>query len=178
MMRNNHASGPLRASVGAMFSVLSLITLYLAVILPSGRLALYFIASIFTMPLLVERQPVGAILQFVVTSVLALLIVPDLSLVLPYILLFGHYGIGKYYFEKMRSKIASFIAKLLYFNTGMLGVYFLSFHALGSAFLAELSPILLALLVQIAFVVYDFLYSKVSLFYEVRIRSALMRAGK
>ena len=98
-----------------MFAAMTLIVLYLAAILPSGRLSLYFLSSIFIAGLLVEDEPVTALMTFAVVSGLGLLIVPNLLTVLPYVLLFGHYGTGKYFIEKIRDKVTAFILKLLYF---------------------------------------------------------------
>ena len=94
-MDNKFMQKSYRVSLTAMFAALTLITLYLAAILPTGRLAFYFISSIFVSALLVERQPLMAFCLYVAVSGLGLLIVPNLSMVLPYALLFGHYGIGK-----------------------------------------------------------------------------------
>ena len=47
-------------SLGAMLTVLSLLLLYCAALLPAGRVTLYFLSSLMLAPLLYERQPRAA----------------------------------------------------------------------------------------------------------------------
>lgn len=162
-------------SLAAMFAALTVIVLYLSYILPVGRISLYFISSIFVSGLLVERKPGVAIMMFVVVSLIALLIMPGFIYVLPYVLLFGHYGIGKYLIELIRDKIISFVLKLLYFNAGIFAIYFLCSAVLSMEILSTIPMWALVLGAQVAFVVFDFLYSKLTLFYVNSIRSKLVR---
>ena len=158
-----------------MFTAFGLIFLYLSAILPTGRIALLFLSSIFVAGLLVEDQPGLAILSFIMVGGLGLLLVPNLLMVLPYVLLFGHYGIGKYYFEKIRDKVVSFVLKLLYFNVGLVAIYFLAGEIFFGQLLKTVPLWLLVVLAQIAFVIFDFLYSRVVLLYEHTIRPKLLR---
>jgi len=174
-MRKDLNKGAYQISLGAMFSTLSLIVLYLAAILPSGRISLYFLSSIFVAALLVEDQPVMALISFGVVSGLGVLIVPDLSIVLPYVFLFGHYGIGKYYIEKLRDKVVAFILKMLYFDVGLTAIFFLAYHVLMGELFDALPPWALVAVAQVVFVVYDFLYSKITLFYVRVIRRRLVK---
>ena len=150
-------------SLGAMLTVLSLLTLYLSAVLPAGQLTLYFLSAVFIAPMLYERQPRAAFLVYVTTSVLSLLIMPGMILGLPYILLFGHYGIGKYLLEKIQSKLISYIAKLLYFNIGMALIYFFAYSTFFQGVLTQIPFWLLIILVQVVFVIFDFVYSKILL---------------
>lgn len=59
-MRKDYTVKTHRISLAAMFAAMTLIVLYLAAILPSGRLSLYFLSSIFIAGLLVEDEPVTA----------------------------------------------------------------------------------------------------------------------
>ena len=158
-----------------MFAELTIIVLYLAAILPSGRLSLYFLSSIFVSAILVERQPGMALMLYVVVSGLGLLIVPNLAMMLPYVLLFGHYGIGKYFIEKLRDKVAAYMLKLIYFDVFLGLCYFLAREIFIRGFLQAMPLWLLIVLAQVAFVIYDFLYSKVTLYYANNIRRRLVR---
>ncbi|MBQ9942156.1 MAG: hypothetical protein IJP03_04010 [Christensenellaceae bacterium] len=176
MERRRFSGHSHRVSLTAMFAALSLIFLYLSAILPTGRLAMYFLSSIFVAGLLVEHQPALAALLWVIVSGLGLLIVPNLLMVLPYALLFGHYGIGKYFIEKLRDKVTAFVLKLIYFNVFFGAVYLLAGEILLGSLMEKLQLWMVIALVQVAFVVYDFLYSRVVLLYERRIRPLLLRS--
>lgn len=174
-MDNRFVKKSYRVSLTAMFAALTLIMLYLAAILPTGRLAFYFLSSIFISAVLVERQPVMALMLYLVVSGLGLLIVPNLTMVLPYVLLFGHYGIGKYYIEKIKDKVTCFILKLLYFDLFLGLTYWLVGNLLLGSVLEQLQPWVLIVLSQVAFVIYDILYSKVTLYYYNNIRKKLVK---
>lgn len=164
-----------RISFAAMFLALTVITLYLASILPSGTLGLYFLSSIFTAPLLSEREPGLACMLFIGASVLSLLFMTNLLLALPYVFLFGHYGIGKYYIERMRGKWKAFLVKLLYYNAALALIYLTCFQLIAGETLLNMSKVLLIVIAEVSFIVFDFLYSKVALFYEMTLRNRLMR---
>lgn len=174
-MDNKFVQKSYRVSLTAMFAALTLIMLYLAAILPTGRLAFYFLSSIFVSAILVERQPVMAFMLYIVVSGLGLLIVPNLAMVLPYVLLFGHYGIGKYYIEKIKDKVTCFILKLLYFDLFLGLAYWLAGALLVGSVLEQLPFWALIVLSQAAFVIYDLLYSKVTAYYYNNIRKKLVR---
>jgi len=178
MIRKDFSRGSAhQVSLTAMFAALSLIFLYLAAIWPAGRLSLYFLSSIFVAGMLVEERPAMAFLCYAVVCGLGLLIVPGLLLVVPYALLFGHYGIGKYLLERaVRDKITCFVLKLLYFDLFLAAVYFLAGELLLGSLLAAVPLWVLIVAAQVAFVIYDFLYSRVVLLYEQRIRPRLLRS--
>lgn len=177
-VKNKYAEKSRNISLAAMFAAMTLIVLYLASILPQLRLTLYFLSSIFVAGLLVENQPGMAMMLYVVVSGLGLLIVPGLFYVLPYVLLFGHYGIGKYFIERLRDKVAAYVLKLAYFNLALAAIYFLVLKAdllLAGELVAELPLWLVIVLAQVAFVIYDFLYSKLTMFYAQKIRRKIVR---
>ena len=161
-------------SLGAMLTVLSLLTLYLSAVLPTGRLTLYFLSAVFIAPMLYERQPRAAFLIYITTGVLSLLIMPGMILSLPYILLFGHYGIGKYLIEENCRRKRAYLYKWIYYNVCMVLIYFLCFQAIAGEALRNLAWPRLLIGAQVAFIVFDFLYSRVIALYKRYIRRALI----
>lgn len=162
-------------SLTAMFSVLSLIFLYLAAVLPVLSVTFYFISSLFVAGILVEKQIGAGLIMYVGVSLLSLLLVPNFLMVLPYVLLFGHYGIGKYLIEKIRDKIVAFILKLLYFNACMAGIYLLAKSVFFTGFIADLALPILIVLLQVVFVIFDFMYSKLMQIYFVTLRNKIVK---
>ena len=109
-----------------MMAALALLFLYLAAILPTARLSMYGIASLFTIAMCIEQRTLYALLMFVAVSGLSLLILPNIMAALPYILFFGHYGIAKFHIEKIKDKFFAFVLKLVYFNGCLSLNYFLA----------------------------------------------------
>jgi len=132
------------------------------------------------MGLVLEEEIGLAFLMFAAVSLLSLLLMPDRLMVIPYIIFFGHYGIGKFFIEThIRDKIVRYIVKLLYYNVALILVYLIaqvvSSQALDNLIAFNISLWLLIPLAEIAFVLYDFLFTKVTGYYFNNMRRFLMK---
>lgn len=174
-MQRTLSSNPRKISLAGMLAAFTLLFLYIASVIPAGKLAMYFISSVFIAALVVERQIALAFLMFLAVALLSFLILPNRLRVLYYVLFFGHYGIGKHYIETIRDKVTAYVVKLLYFNAALALMYIIGSNLL----LTDISFILpiwaLAIIAQVIFVIYDYLYSMVVQFYFKRIRKWLIR---
>jgi len=163
--------------MSAMFTAMSVVMLYLSVVFPNMKLTFYFLSSVFVMGILVEGRVLPAVLSFAATSLLSLVLMP-IGYALPYILLFGHYGIAKFIFEDRMGPVGAYIAKLIYFDV-FLAVIYLVVVRTGMLSLDEMLGRLpiwaLALIAQPVFFVYDFVFSKVVVFYVNNIRKVFLR---
>jgi hypothetical protein len=169
-----------RVSLTAMFASMSLLFLYLASILPTMNITMFFLSSVFVMGLVLEEEIGLAFLMFAVVSLLSLLLLPDKLLVIPYVMFFGHYGIGKYYIETgIRDKIIRYIIKLLYYNVALVLIYivtlFVNTDVLSGVMYFNVPLYYLIPLAELAFVLYDFLFTKVTAYYFSHIRRSLMK---
>ncbi len=166
-----------RVSLTAMFASMSLLFLYLASVLPTGRIAMYFLCSVFVMGLVLEEEIGLAFLMYIAVSLMSLLLMPNIIRVLPYVLFFGHYGIGKYYIQtRIKDKVAAYIVKLLYYNVALGLVYLLAQQIIYEDVLSTgVAFWLFVVLAEVAFVIYDFLYDKVTTYYFNNLRRLLMK---
>ncbi len=165
-----------RVSLTAMFAAMSLLFLYLAAVLPTMRLAMFFLSSIFIMGLILEEEIGLAFLMYIAVSALGMLfLLPHIVYVLPYVIFFGHYGIGKYYIEtRIKDKVVGYIIKLLYYNVALVLIYLLAQAALKE--MLDALPIwALLLIAEAAFVIFDYLFTKVTAYYFNNIRRYLMK---
>jgi hypothetical protein len=166
-----------RASLTAMFASMSLVFLYLASILPTARFVAYFLSSVFIMGLVLEEEIGLSFLMFAVVSLLSLLLMPNILRVVPYVLFFGHYGIGKYYIEtRIKDKVVAYIVKLLYYNVALVLMYLLAREVIEQDILGMGVALWLVIIIaEAAFVLYDFLFTKVTAYYFNNIRRLLMK---
>lgn len=166
-----------RVSLTAMFASMSLLFLYLASVLPTGRIAMYFLSSLFIMGLVIEEEIGLAVLMYIGVSLMSLLLMPNIIRVLPYVIFFGHYGIGKYYIQtRIKDKVAAYIVKLLYYNVALGLVYLLAQQIIYEDVLSTgVAFWLFVVLAEVAFVIYDFLYDKVTSYYFNNLRRLLMK---
>ena len=167
-------------SLTSMMAALSLLTLYLAGILPTARLSMYAIASFFPLAICMEQRTAYALVMYFTVGVLSLLILPNVMLVIPYLLFFGYYGIVKYHIERIPDKLLAFVLKLTVFNIGLLLNYFLAKNMLLTTIPDVLKNNFWVFLgiAQVVFVAYDFIFSKLAVLYDNRIRKFLMKRGE
>lgn len=165
---------PKHIAVAFMFTALTLLALYIADIIPVGRLAVLLFSSFFVYAIMMESMYIGAFLCFGAVVFLGYLILPDKAGMVPYIALFGHYGIFRFLIGRITGVGVAFILKLLYFNAGMAVIYFF-----GGGWLLEnipwnFSPIILILLTQVIYVVYEIVFGRLAQYYMEQGRVKLM----
>ena len=173
-MKIDYSQKTYRLSLSLMCATMTLLCLYIAILLPGGRLALYFLAGLFPIPLISERELGTSILMFIGTYLFSLLLVPDFRSSLPYLLLFGHYGIVWYFCGKTKDKLTAYILRLVYCNIGMVLIYFFAAQTVMDGFLASIPMVWRIVLAQLAFLAYDFVYGRIIEFYRVFLRDALL----
>lgn len=169
----NRGGGAGGLSIAAMFSAFSLLFLFLASILPGMQIILYFLSSIFVMGIMLEERYGLALISVAAVSLLGFWILVDKTLLLPYVLFFGHYGIGKYLIEKKRRRAPAMVLKYVYFNIALAALYFTARTLLLSQLPFEMPLVAFFIIMQFIFLVYDFLFSKVTQFYNDRMRKKL-----
>lgn len=150
-------------SLGGIMVALSIVTLYLTTIIPVNTLTILTLASCF-IPITILRSNIRtACIVYVATSLMSFFIVP-LNYSIMYILLFGIYGIVKYFIEKLRKLPVEIILKLLFFNVVLiLGIIFM--NAFIGDLKIDLPTWLLYIAAQIAFLIYDFAITTAITFY-------------
>ncbi|MFA5675941.1 MAG: hypothetical protein WDA65_05380 [Christensenellales bacterium] len=165
-----------RVSLTAMFASMTLLVLFLASILPTLRLSMFFLSSVFVMGLLIEEEIGLAMLMFAAVSLLSLLLMP-IPRVMYYVLFFGHYGIAKHLIEtRVKDKVIAFVIKLIYYNVAMALIYLLARQAVIEDILSSGWGLAVIIIVaEAAFLLYDFVFTKVTKYYINNIRRLLMK---
>lgn len=151
-----------------MMTGLAVAVLYLSAIFPTMRLALIVIAGLFTSVAIIECSISAGIMVFAATSILGLIISPLRGNVLIYFLFFGHYPILKGLLEKLRPIYLEWALKIILFNI-CFAVAFLLYKAgfLSQVLLPDIAVLLLFVVANIVFVVYDLGFSRlISLYYN------------
>ncbi len=162
-----------KGTLAVMFSAMTLLVVFLANIAPAGRVALFFVSSIFIMGIMQERMFVSAFVSFGVVCFLGFILAPDKAGMIPYLVFFGHYGIFKYAVESGTRGATAITLKLVYYNLCMAVLYFFG----GGYMLAPLPDMpwwLLLILAEVIFIAYDFIFTKLSGWYYANIRSRLL----
>ncbi|MBE7034609.1 MAG: hypothetical protein E7402_00595 [Ruminococcaceae bacterium] len=165
-----------KISFSAMAMALSIICLYGASILPTGRLVTLALASLFCAVVSSQYGVRYGITVYIGTSLMALLFIHRRTFVYAYVLFAGYYPIVKLYIEKMDRLLAEWLVKMLFFNS-LLVVFYIVFktvfapsatNAVVLLVLQYLGPILVGL--EAVFVIYDIALSYMVSYYHQFLR--------
>ena len=102
-------------ALGGICLALTMVFLFGASFVPGIELTLYALSSLFVAVMVIERGPKSGLLLYAAAVILGLLLVPNKLGMLPYICLFGYYGVAKYYIEKSCKPAVQIIAKAVLF---------------------------------------------------------------
>lgn len=167
-------------TLGAMCTALTVLALYAANVLPTGKLAFFFLSSVFIYMLAEEEAYAGALISFAASSFISLLILPDKIYAVPYIALLGHYGIFKTWLGKhLQDKLLMFFIRMIFCNViTALGIY-MAFYMFSFNFSQITSALpfpawLLIPIVEVGFALFDFLYWICQKIYVERIKAYLI----
>ena len=151
----------MKLALCGVMAALSTVLLFLTGAAPVATLALPAIAGCLLIPVVVEVGLPWAFGVYGVCSVLGVFLAPDRQALLFYVLFFGHYPALFAVLGRIRAKALRYVAKLLVFNAAMalevlLSVYLLGIPFESFAILGPLGPVLLAVLANVVFILYDF----------------------
>jgi hypothetical protein len=156
------------------FTGAAVVLLYMSAIMPTGKLTLYFLASLPVAFVIIEFGTAAGVALYFTTCVLSILVAGNIYGIVPFVLFFGHYPIFKYLIEKGRKAVVEVLLKLAVFNISGL-LYYLLFKSL---FVAELplqltknSVLLIGFIgaLQLVFFAYDYVFSRLLFYYKSRL---------
>lgn len=152
--------------------------LFIRTAMPFVQLSLSVLSSFLLGVVLMETDLKYAILFYVSSVLLSLLLPVDKMSLILFHTLFGAYGVVKHLIERIPSRWGSFPVKILYF----LAVYWLNMQ-FAQAFLPFIGETELAWyfsipLATLAFLFYDFLYTLFAVFYWKKIHPLIWRGRR
>lgn len=165
-----------RVTFSAICLALTVIFLYAAATLSTGKIAALGLASLLC-GICVSRFGVRyGVALYVGASILALLLLPNKMFALLYVLFAGYYPIVKLYIEKLRRLWAEWILKLLFFDVILIILYIIVklffmpvlTSTLALLVLRYLGPAIVIL--QVVFIIYDWILSYMIGYYDQFIR--------
>ena len=145
----------------AMIAALSVLVLYLSSVIPTARLAVIAVAGILPAFLVVKYGIMSGFLAYFIVSVLSLIVLPNKSAVLLYIVLFGHYPMVKSLIERIGRLWFEWVLKLAFFNVIATALLLLApgiltgFAAFGASWPVGLVIAVLYIVGNIVFIIYD-----------------------
>jgi hypothetical protein len=167
-----------KIAFGGILTALSVVLVYFAAYMPSGKLGLYSLASVIIAIAVVELGiKLGAVV-YIASAILIFFITGSLNALLLYILFFGCYPLLKYYLEKQRRAAVELLMKFAVFNLLVI-VSFVAFKLLLGIWPVNIEGFSvwilagLAIAAQIIFLIYDYILSRLISYYINRVKSAI-----
>lgn len=167
-------------TLSSIMTALALVCLFGSAYLPTGRIALLAITSMCILVTVSQCGTRYGWMQYTATSILALLLIPFKFQVLLFIALLGYYPMVKLYIEKIEKLSLEWIVKILFFTTLLIIAYFVVKYILvqhisfGAVFDVIMTHLLLVVIIaEVVFVVYDYLLSFFAKFYNENIRDRI-----
>jgi len=143
-------------TLAAMLGALSVVLIYLAQILPAGKLAVIALAGLAPAVMVLRFGTASGFSVYVVTALLSLVLAPQTAVA--YIVVFGHYPMVKSYIERAKSPFVRWTLKIL-FCIAVLCALFFGFRAVFDTVLPGVVTALYFPAGAAAFVAYDLGFS-------------------
>ncbi len=159
-----------RISFLGMLLGINQIMLFFSSIVPGNRLFFLGIASLPVALVIIEFGLKSGIVFYVGSVLLSLIIMFDKVYLIPYILFFGIYGVVKYLIEKDRSIVFEYLLKLISFNMLLMLGYFIVKYLIFTALKINIVVFMLA---QVTFLVYDYAYGLFISYYYNKIKGKI-----
>lgn len=169
MSQNKLKDNTKKVALTGILSAFIVIILFLESIAPTGRLGFYVLAAFVLSIILLENGVKWGWLAYIVTSLTAILIIPEKLNVLPYILFFGIYTLLKFHIESLRKKWLEIILKFVAFNLTLWPSWNIAKTFLPEKLTEGNMVIVAGIIFQVAFVVYDILFKAWIRFYFEKI---------
>ena len=167
-MRKNKS---FKLALGGICLALTLIFMFAGSFVPGIELTLFAISSLFVAVMILESGVSGAILLYAAACILGFILIPNKVGIVPYVFLFGYYGIVKYFIEKLPKALNQIIIKVAFFAAVMC-IGFLGFKEilLGAVALPDYPVAVLIIAGVVFMMLYDCIYTMAINFYISRIQ--------
>ena len=144
------------------------ILLILINIIPMNTLFIMGIASLIISIIIMEFGPKSGVVFYLASIILSFLVINNKAQWVLYNLTFGVYGLIKYIIEQDRSIYLEYILKIIFANILLMITYFIL-----RGFIYIPINMLIIIVFQVVFMIYDSVYTKFIDYYETKIRKII-----
>jgi hypothetical protein len=116
-----------KIAVAGILTALSAAALFLENIFPTGKLGFYVFAGFLLSVVIMECGILFGWISFAASSLLAFLLVPEKTAVVPYFLFFGIYSLVKSHIEKLNRIVVELVLKFVFFNAALFILWMIAF---------------------------------------------------
>ncbi len=158
-----------KIAYGGVLLALNIILLLLVNIIPINTLFLMGLASLPISIIIMEYGPKLGTIFYMASVILSFIVMTNKSQWILYIFTFGIYGLIKYVIEKDRSFFTEYIMKIISANILIFITYFILKN-----FIYIPVNLFTIIIFQMAFLIYDYVYSRFIDYYNIRLRKIII----
>ena len=158
-----------KVTISAVMTAMAVTFLFLANILPSGRLGIVAASSLFVTAAVIEAGIGAGVFVFVGSGILAAVILPDKTAVLLFALFFGYYPLIKSLSERLKKKFLTWALKVVLFNGALTIVWLVFRQLLFDADTVTMNTLIIYALGNLVFVLFDIGLTRLISLYIARI---------
>ncbi len=175
-MVDKKKSGGFNIALGGILTALTVVFMYIASFIPGMELTMFAISSFFVAIMVIEAGPRDGLIMFLAAGIIGFVIIPNKIGIAPYLLLFGYYGIAKYYIEKINKLVPELLVKVcLFLITFGIGFFLFQEVFLGQIELPDYPLPVLAVAGAVVFLIYDRIYSIAIMLYINKVKNKIRR---
>lgn len=172
-----------RIAFCSVMAALSVVVMFLTGVIPVATIALPALAGCLLIPVVAECNVKWGFGVFAAVSVLAFLLTADREAFLIYVLFFGYYPVLYALLDRIGNRVLRYAVKLLVFNAAAVGETLLSIYVLGIpfesvSFLGPFTAVVLLILANGVFLLYDFALRSLIVLYFTRLHRTAARLLK
>lgn len=169
-----------RIAFCGMLAALGLVIMFLSGVIPVATIALPALAGCILIPVTAEIGVKWGLGVYAVTGILGFFIVGDREALLIYLLFFGYYPVLYAVLDRIKNKPLRYIVKLLIFNAAAIADYLIVSFIFGIPIesieiLGAYTPVVVLLLANVVFIVFDFALKGLIQTYFVRLHKTASR---
>ena len=165
--------GSFKVAAAGVITALSVILLALGSVIWVFSYTMPLLCGIVMIILTESFNKRTALLVYIAVSIISIFLLSDKESALIYILFFGYYPI-----IRLKPKVLSWFIKLLIFNVGVVGAELICIYIFGipfDDFLGKWGAVILLVIFNLLFLVYDRLYGMLLIIYEKKYKSRFDR---
>lgn len=172
-----------KAALSGVIGAMGIVLMLLTSVVPFGTFAFPLFAGTLLVIIVIELGSGWALVVYVVTGIMSLLLVADKEAALYYVAFLGFYPILKGFIERIRLKFVQYLIKYAVFNACFTAAFYLSIFVFNipresfSIFGIYL-PWVFLILSNMVFIVYDYFVSKVVTVYLIKYHNLLKNKTK
>ncbi len=169
LMKLNGKMQSRKLAFSGILTAMTVIALYLESIVPTGRAGFFVLTSFFLCAVLLETSMKWAFSAYVASAALSFLLVPDKLGLLPFLFFFGIYPMIKNWIERLKKLWLEWLLKVSGFSLLLLLGFQMFQKLLPTVILKGYGLWLAVLVLELGFVLYDYLCTRWIHFYFERI---------